>query len=371
MRRLFPLVAIASCCAVIVPAVAGAQAKVQGSPLTSPANYAYGCETGWLIGSQPPFDYEPGPYGASTCSLFQPGTTLDNTHLVPGSGTVLSARVKAGTNPPQVSIATVRRFFKPNAQGQVEYTCCQGISETPPVALAPNAITEIPVNFIVLTQQPENGNTGYWDIVTVNVHGPGRLPMSDLGAHSSSAGANVPAAYWYYPKIAPNDSNQNAWSAPNFEVLMQYDWCPKIAATASRATCPSAPPPSSGGGTTTPPTTPPPSGGGTTTPATATPTAKPAGVTSTKLRLSGGRVKLGVSCRQTTTCVGTVRLRTVSGRRLLGSRKIAVVAGERETVALTLSKANRRRVTRKGIKVVAEVDLGTAGRVTRTLTLKR
>ncbi len=355
---------------------AAGESRTQGSPLTSPANYAYGCETRWLPGQTPPFDYQPNYVGPSTCTIYQSGLTTNDTFLVPGPGTVTTARVKAGANPPQVSIATIRRYFKPNAQGQMEYTCCRGISETPPATLTPNAVTEIPVNFLVSTQQPENGNTGWWDIVAVNVLGPGNLPMADLGAHSGSYNPSQPSAFWQFPKTAPNDNNLSDWSAPNFEVLMQYSWCPSTTARhALRAACPSgAATPAGPAGVPPNPTplTPGSSTGTGTTPATPGTTAKPAQVSSTKLTLRGATVSIRVRCVHTTTCKGKVRLRTRAKKpRTLASRSMTVRAKQSATVKLKLSAQNRRRVSKKGTKVRVEVDLGSAGKVTRNLTLKR
>lgn len=123
-------------------------------------HYQYGCETAWLPPFPPAVDAQPIQGGASTCTIFQSGSTLDDTHLVPASGTILSARVKSGAHPAPLQITTMRRYFKPDAQGQMEYTCCAGISQTATFQPTPNAVTEVPVNLRVSTQQPENARRG-------------------------------------------------------------------------------------------------------------------------------------------------------------------------------------------------------------------
>lgn len=378
----FPLrlaIGALACAAAVGPVdLAWGQTKTQGSPLQSPANYEYGCETRWLPDHNSG-QYQPHDHGPSSCTLIQTGTTTEDTFLVPGNGTVTRAWVKAGPNPAPVSIATVRRFFKPNQQGQMEYTCCFGVSQTPPVALQPNEVKEIPVNFLVSTKQPENGQTGWWDIVAVNVdqHAAGQtLPISDLGDNPNQGPRDMPSAWWQYPKTAPNDNNISEWFASNFEVLMRYEWtaCTNAsAARVARAAQPcggTTPPP--GGGTTPPPgggTTPP--GGGTTPPAQ-TPITTPVKVESRKLNLKGRKVKVALECVTASPCVGSVRLRTRGNKpRTLAKKRIALTAGRTSTVTLSLSRRNLRRVKGGRTKVRLQVDLGSVGKVRRDLTLTR
>lgn len=358
-----------------------AQSKTQGSPLAAAANYAYGCETAWLPPFPPSMEASPIPSGASTCTIFQSGTTTDDMHLVPATGTIVSARVKSGANPAPLQITTMRRFFKPNAMGQMQYTCCQGISQTATFQPTPNAITEVPVNLLVSTQQPENGQTGWWDIVAVSAEGPGSLPIADLGPNPALASPGMPTTFWYYPKVAPSASNQNEWSASNFEVLMQYDWCPSTTGTtaAAAAACPAAPPRSE------PPRVEPPRAE---TPRIEPPRAEqpsvapqprararpaPAGVANRQLALSArGAVEVRVACTGASRCRGTVRLRT-RGRRpaLLASSPFAVNAGRTKAIRLALSRRSRRRLAGRRTEVRAEIDLGRAGRVAKNLVLVR
>jgi hypothetical protein len=171
-----------------LPGAAAAQTRSNlGSPLSAPANYPYGCETRWSAGynGQPGAfgpggsqEWTPTPIGPSTCSIAHIGLNgkPETSHLVPGTGTVTVARVKSGPNPAPISIATVRSFQGRDQQGQYSNTCCRGVSETPTVTPTPNAVTEIPVNFRVETQQfdPNTNRAGWHDIVVVNVQaGPG------------------------------------------------------------------------------------------------------------------------------------------------------------------------------------------------------
>lgn len=355
---------------VLAPADAAAQQKTQGSPLTAAANYQYGCETAWLPPFPPAVDAQPIQGGASTCTIFQSGTTLDDTHLVPASGTILSARVKSGPNPAPLQITTMRRYFRPNAQGQVEYTCCAGISQTATFQPTPNAVTEVPVNLLVSTQQPENGQTGWWDIVAVSAEGPGSLPIADLGPNPPLASPGMPTTFWYYPKVAPSANNQNEWSASNFEVLMNYTWCAgtgKSATAVAAQACPSAPPPQPPPNPQPQPNPQPPADQQPLTPA-----GPSAAVGARRLTLAGRTVGVPVTCGSRTTCRGTVRLRTRARRPvLLGSRGFSIAAGKTRSVRVALSRRARRRLGASRTQVRVEIALGGAGTVTKDLVLVR
>jgi hypothetical protein len=357
------LLALASAAA-LAPAGAMAQQKTQGSPLTAAANYQYGCETRWLPGSTPPFDMQPITIGPSTCTIFQSGTTTDDTHLVPAPGTILSARIKSGPNPAPLQITTMRRYFKPNAQGQMEYTCCHGISQTPTFQPKPNDITEVPVNLLVSTQQPENGQTGWWDIVAVSAEGPGTLPIADRGPHPTIGSPGMPTTFWYYPKVAPSENNQNEWSASNFEVLMNFTWCPgtgRTAAAVAAQACPSTAPP------------PPPPGGNDQPGRTGQPSGTPsAAVGARRLTSNGSSVTVPVTCSGASACRGRVRLRTRARRPvLLASRRFTVATGKTGKVRLALSRRARRRLGARRTQVRVELALAGAPTVTKDLTLVR
>lgn len=357
----------------------------QGSPLTAPANYPYHCDYRWAAGAFGPGgaqNYEPLYIGPSTCSIWQIGTTTQNTHLVPGKGTVTVARIKSGPNPAPVSIGTVRRFSGRNAvDGTFSETCCLGVSQTPVVNPTPNAVTEIPVNFLVDAQpyDPNTNRAGFHDIVVVNIHGTsGTLPMSDYGG-PKPFGLTVPpgdpGALWYFPKFDPSVNNLNQWMANGFEVLMNYDFCPATTARQVRATCPTQ---------GTPPPPPPPGappGGGTAPPGGTGAPAALASIRSTHLLLEGRKVTVVARCATGTgkSCTGHVRLRTTAKKsKLLASRKVSIKDGRSANVRLTLAGKSLKLVKdklggskKKSTDVRAEIDLGSAGRVTKVLKLRR
>lgn len=370
----------------VLPGVAGAQSKSnQGSSLSAAANYPYHCDYRWTAGygGQPGGfgpggyqEYEPQYIAPSTCTILHLGINgrVDTSHLVPGTGTVTVARVKSGPDPAPISIATIRSYQGRDQQGQYSDTCCQGVSETETVNPTPNAITEIPVNFRVEAVQfdPNSGRAGWHDFVAVNVHGStGTLPMHDDGQpkpFGPSRRADDYNTLWYFPQIDPSQHNQNRWDAPGFEVLMNYDWCPASTTARARATqagCPSAPP---GGGGTQEPTAPPPENPVVTEPVQTT---LPATVRSSRLVLRGSTVAVRVRCTTTQTCAGVVRLRTRSPKRTLGSRRVRIAPNTTATVKVRLSASNRRRVTRRGLRVTVEVDLGSTGEATRNVILRR
>jgi hypothetical protein len=370
--------AIALLIAVVLPAAAGAQGRTgQGSPLSAEANYPYHCDYRWAPGyngQQGAFgpggyqDYTPFYVGASTCSIWNVGqkNQAQTTHLVPGTGTVTVARVRSGANPAQVSIGTVRLYEGKDQQGNLQKTCCYGVSQTEVVNPTPNAVTEIPVNLRVESQvyDPNTNKTGWTDIVVVNVHGTtGTLPMNDRGGPKPLVSPDSDfGARWYFPKFEPSVNNQNEWSATGFEVLMNYDWCPAASARQAGATCQKAadPPP-----TTTPPAT---TGPPTTTPAA--PAATLAG--GSKLTVRGKTVGVRITCGAPNPCAGKVRLLTRAKRPVvLGTKGLRIAAGKTATVKVPLSAKNRKRIGRKGLKVRAEIDLGAAGKITRNFTLRR
>lgn len=368
VRRALRLV-VATCLALLLlPTAALAQSKpAQGSPLANPANYPYNCQARWLPGPTPPFDYVP-DYGfpSPTCALFQPGTSNDDTGLVPGPGKVSSARVRAGANPAPISIVVLRSFEgrNPQSPGTLIRTCCQNVGESAVFTPTPNAVTEVPLDLTVDTKlfDPNSTQVGWHDIVGINVHGPGDLPVADLGNRSVSAPKSVHAMRMSYPKPDPGQNVEFGWFAGGFEVLMNYSWC---ANTGTRQTCGKTVPPVDGGG-----------GGGTTGggSGTQTPATKPtATIRSKRLALKGRKtVGVQVACGRSVVCNTTVRLRTKAKKPVvLGSKKAKVGAGKSATVKVPVSAKNRRKVARKGTKVTIEVDLGGGAVVRRGVTLRR
>jgi len=346
----------------VTPGVASAQINGQGSPLTSPANYPYGCDTRWRAGDIPnhltmvPEDFY--VLGGSTvhsdCTIFQTGATPATSHIVPNSGKVTVARIKSGSNPAPVSIATVRQFTgKRQSDGQLVTTCCQGISETPTVNLTPNAVTEIPVNLLVQSSpyDPQNpGVAGWRDWVVINVQSwNGTLPIYDNGSHPVAPLTNDPGGTWMFPQVDPNQHNLNAWIANGFEVLMNYDWVPTNATTPGDQTPPANPTCPNAAWTV-----------GSARAAACTPAATPlAQVRSTKLKLKRGRIGVSVKCARTDNqaCKGKVRLRTAAKKPvLLASKSLNISAGKTKTVSVSLSGKARKRLKGKR-KIRVEIAL--------------
>lgn len=344
-----------------------AATQVHGSPLVSPANGGWGCETAWLpdlYGT-----HQPMPSQQGSCTYFTPGNSNATSAFVPGAGTITKARVKSGPNPAPLSIVILRRTWLVKNGKAVDHTCCSVQSETAVFQPTPNGITEVPVNLAVSTQPaPEEQQAGWHDIVGVSAHGPGELPIATLGPQNLSVGTQqgILTAIGFYPRITPGTFSINEWNLPNAEILMQYEWTDGCAnpRTALRQACggtPGAAAPQVPGA-----------------PGVPTTTAAPelAEVRSSRLSLRGRRVTLTVKCTRGDgkTCSARVRLRK-RGKKLvtLASRKVRIKNGTSKKVRLTLSKRARKRVRSSRTKVRVEVDFGkkNGGKVTRNLTLRK
>jgi hypothetical protein len=379
--------ALLCCTAAALPATkAFAQTTTVGSSLTAAPNYPYHCDVRWMpgdgannLGGWGPGGQQfwtPMPTGPTTCSLGmlgQQGKPATST-MVPGKGTVTVARVKSGPNPAPISIATVRSFEGRDQQGQLVNTCCQGVSETPVVTPKPNAVTEIPVGFLVDAYpfDPDTKKAGVWDYVVVNVHGTsGTLPIHDKGGLKPFGIGSTPPgdnhSFWHFPQIDPSQHNQNRFIADGFEVLVNFDWtaCTQTAGAARAAQACSTqqqPPPAQDTG----------AGGQTTNTTTTTTAGRLASIRSSRLTMRRGTVKVSVKCLATTTCRGTARLKTTARKaRTLARKSVRIRAGKTASVSLKLSRKNQRSIKRRGTRVAIEVDLGAGGKVTRRVTLKR
>lgn len=357
--------------AALAPAPASAVTLTKGSPLASPANGGWGCETSWLPDLMG--NYQRQASGYASCTWWQPGTTTDNTAFVPNTGKVTKVRVKSGPNPAPLTVVVLRRLFKIKNGAQVDYICCGAIKESAIFQPTPNAVTEVPVDLLVETNpSPGEGKTGWYDLIGISGRGPGELPFATVGPQTLAAGqaANVLVPIGYYPHTPPPTGfNFNDQTIPNTELLMQYDWtdgCPETRSVLRQACSP---------GTATPGT---PGGGTTGTPGTPTPGTTGAKalaqVRSSKLTLKGGKVAVSVRCATGTgkACAARVRLRTRAKKPvLLASRKATIKDGASGTVRLSLSAKARKRLKAKATKVRVEIDLGAQGKVTRDVTLRK
>jgi hypothetical protein len=367
---------------VALSAPACALGSTWGSPLANPSNATFGCES---VVTQ---DFVSGlffmsPQGQPSCTWWTtgsgtPGETF--TSYVPGTGTVTNVRVKSGPQPAPLRISILRSNGQGTFQSSGTGGCCFGQRETAVVQPQPNAVTEFAVNLPVESVRiPEQG-VQYVDIVAVSAAGgTGTLPIFDAGAASHSVStvtAGGPFASMTAPKFEPDNAPRlNFRAAPGWELLMQFDFvCAGARAHARQASCP---PPAQT--TTTPSTTPPATTPPATSPATATtpaPVARPglaAKLAGGSAKLTRGRVPVRVTCAAATPCVGTLKLRTRGKRsRLLGTAQVSVAAGQARTIRAKLSSAGRRVVrAKRSTPAQAVLDLGTVGRITQNLTIRR
>lgn len=364
VRRLGGIAIVVAAAAICVPASASALTRTQGSPMDmTPATgaEAFGCESYWLSGNSQRFLWtvELG-IPMNSCSAFSVGTNSDNTHFVPGPGTVTTVRVKSGPNPAPLKVTVVKQLFQknPNPPHQITDTiCCTGTGrESATFQPQPNAVTEYAANLQVTTTPSVNGASGHQDIVAVSAVGPGDLPLASTGPHTGFPTAGEASIQAFYPKVETGLQG-SPWHYANWVVLMNYDWtdgCPAGASSAKRkanAAC------TVGGG----------GGGGGAAVA-------PASVTSKSLRLKKRVVAVKVKCTAAVgqRCKGNVKLSTATKKpRQLARKSLNVAGGKSKTVKLKLSNKARKRLKKKTNKVQVEIDLGAAGKATKALSLKR
>ena len=343
----------------LLPGLAHAQSKSnQGTPMSlTPASgsEAFGCETRWQAGFAPPFTYERQPTGMTTCTAYQPGTTVENTHLVPGPGSVTKVRVRSGANPALLRITIVKRLFQtnPNTGEITDATCCTGTgSESATFQPPPNTVHELTLNppLTVTTSPSQNGASGHHDIVAVSAMGPGELPIASTGPHSLSEFSST-AMQMFYPKVETGQQGQAQHDYVNYVVLMNYDW--------------TAPPSAGPGGG---------AGGGAGAGGTG-PSPAPVSFKSRTLKLKKGRVSFKLACTSApgTTCKGRARLRTRAKKpKTLATRSLTIAGGKTKTITFKLSGKARKTVRRKkSTNVTLVVDLDAGGTATKSLKLKR
>lgn len=353
----------------LLPASAFAATATRGGDLGRTSDAGFGCETRFIPPLVPGGEFQPFPFGDTTCTVWGADPDIARSGAVPGTGTVTRVRVKSGPNPAplRVSILRLRTRRNANDPNQIATVCCSGVSEGPVFQPTPNAISESVVNLPV--QVTQTGLDGTGDIVAVSAVGPGEMPLSSTGPHTSEAAQSPgPKANFYYPKFEPGSTNETGlFQYPNYMPLVQFDWtdgCPGAAgARAEASQCSPTPPVNP-----TPPTNP-------TPPVGETKAAKaPFSVRGRTLRLEKGKVKLRVRCTapRGQRCRGRVSLRT-RGRKPkpLASKRVNIRGGRRATVTLELSRKARNRVRRRRNKVRVVINLGAAGKASKNLTLRR
>ncbi|HEX5909754.1 MAG TPA: hypothetical protein VFY44_04620 [Thermoleophilaceae bacterium] len=344
----------------LLPGSALSQTKTQGTNLSGPGAAAsgaeaFGCETRWQPGLAYPGYYQREPTGHTTCTAFSPGLSTNDTHLVPGPGTVSKVRVLSGANPAPLRIQIVKRIFQTNPNPPYQITdaqCCTGTgSESVTFQPSANGVTEVALNppLKVTTTPSTNGASGHHDIVAVSAVGPGNLPIMDLGENSLNAGiySSTPTMQMFYPKVQTGLQGQAQHDYANYIVAMNYDWAAEGAGAGGGG----------GGG-----------GGGTGT------KVAPIKLKSKSLRLKKGKVKAKIACTaaRNQACKGRARLRTATRKpKLLASKALNIKGGKSKTVTFSLSRKARKRVPRKSNKVTLAVDLGAAGSFAKAMKLKR
>ena len=363
MRRSAP--ALAAClCLMFAPAGASAQSLVGGSSLANGPNYASDCR-------QKPFpnpndfngDYVLIDSGQASCTWWQTGvfgSTNPNDRLkgyVPGNGTVTSITVLSGANPAPLRFVVARQLT-PVAFGQPDLSnqaCCFFVRDAGPFQPAPNTTSTFAVNLPVESNRSTTEVTN--DIIGFSAaSGTGTLPLRTIPGQTrpfafTEFGTLNAAATWPALGAIPNDSGggRRPDGLAGFELLLQYTLCSGAAGARAAQAC--------GGG-----------GGGPNPP----PPGAPASVQTSTLTARKGRVAVKVSCILAAGCKGRVKL-TTSGRKPkgLGTKRMSIATGRTATVRVTLNRRGRKLAQRKRVKVVATVDLGAAGTVAKTLTLKR
>lgn len=235
-----------------LPALSLAAPSQFGSSLAAGQTAGFGCELQPVLVNTPQW----GDYGliqntqSADCTWRQAGVwasiTDPRTSGVPGDGRIIAAEILSGANPAPLRISVLRQLGTGGFAGQ----CCFFVSETAPVALAPNAVTTVPLN-IPVERNTLKGILAT-DLMAVSAAtGTGSLPLRVVGPNNS---LNIPAgnsmAGAFYPRVGsiPNDSGggRREEGVPGVEVLVRWTWC-----SASDASCqPGAAPPS---GATTPP----------------------------------------------------------------------------------------------------------------------
>ena len=346
----------------LLPTPAQAQSKSnQGTSMSlTPAtgSEAFGCETRWQPALSPSGEYERQPTGLTTCTAYQPGTTIENTHLVPGPGFVTKVRVRSGANPAPLRITIVKRLFQTHpVTGQItDAQCCTGTgSESATFQPPANTVHELTLNppLRVTTSPSQNGASGHHDIVAVSAMGPGELPIASTGPHSLSTFSDT-AMQMFYPKVETGQQGQAQHDYVNYVVLMNFDW------TAAQTSVPQPGGGGAGGGG---------GGGGT------GPTAAAVSFKSKALRLKKGKVSFRLACTSAagTTCQGKARLRTRAKKpKTLASKSLSIAGGKTKTITFKLSGKARRTVRKKkSTKVTLAIDLGAGGKATKNLKLKR
>ena len=362
MKRRAPVVAALLLFA--LPAAASAQSVERGSPLQRqpyPGPPADGSD----CDAQPNPSFDSSPYqfvnnGSPSCSWYQVGVSGPNFNSDPRSGfagatgRITRVQVRTGSNPAPLRFFIGRQITPAqngNPAGNPE--CCFFITEQGPFQPAPNAVSTFPVNLPVEnSREPTiitndfigfsaNSNTGTLPLA--------RVPGQDNNFSFGQTGTLNAGGYWPAFGQLANDTGGGRRSGGygGIEVLLRY----------------------------------------TLTGGTGTSIGPPIMFSAQDITQLGGQVlrPIGrdldviIRCLQVT-CNGTLNVVTrnrvgpaAKGKkkiRSLGKKKFKVKKGKRR-VRIKLNKLGRKMARRKRTKVKVVVSFGSAGMVTKNLTMRR
>jgi hypothetical protein len=328
-----------------------------GANLGLPANVPFDC-TVLPVPNALGNGYVALPSPAPTCTWMATGTINQpgaGTFLVPSGGVVTQVRVRVGPVTGPMQVIVLRAFRDVN---EVSFpVCCTEVGRTPPFTPTPNAITTIATALAVrrdVVPDPVN-NTLTFDSLALSVLAPNvPIPAFDTGAHDP-ANFDAPQALVYHPAVGPGqEAFARSSGVGGFQVLMDADVAPST----------------TGAG-------PAPAGGGT----------APAAI---RLVQAAASVRQGVApvlvrCDLATGRCGGVLLlqsrqaaaaaRGRGGRPRLvtyGSRRFDIAAGRQAFVRVSLTRAAKRLLRRRGSIVVwANATVGGRALAGAQLTLKR
>ncbi len=372
-----------SCCvaALLAGVAPGARAETYtvGSSLAAPATVAFGCEARPYPDITSPSGLQLLATGTTSCMWWSTtyGSPGASTYLPSGSGRVFRARVRSGASPAPLRISVI------SSSGGV---CCTTRIIGPTFQPTPNAVTTVPLDLPAGSGLDPASGQDYVDIVAVDAVGPGTLPVSDQGRHGDFADMSPGRSFasFLHPELAAGESNADRGGMDGYEVLLQADWCgtpqrpgtPVLALPAVGAAAPGCPGGGTSGTTGTPadPATPgtptPPAAPGVPVPAAAVPTLA---TRSGDARLRGRTARVRLACGAAAPCRGSLRLLRRSGEGgALGRGRVALAAGARGTVAVTLTPAGRSAARRsRRLLALAVVDLGAGSPVRLPLVVRR
>lgn len=351
-----------------LPAAALGQSRTLGSPLASPPDAGFGCETKpALTAGSFNGDYFFVASGVPDCTWFQSGVigSVDysdpRTGSVPADGTITNVSIRTANNPAAMGIVIVRQIGGIAGGNVPTSACCAFVSETPLPTLAANTTNSFAVNIPV--ERNIRGTSAVADYVGISaLSNTGVLPLLDTGDNNVLTGyrPGSPDAGFLYPRLGalegPGGGTRNNESIPNVEVLLQWTWTPV-------------------GGVPTAPTPLPPANPPTPT-APAAPTAPTANAAA---RVAAGRALIGLVCNGNAACAGQLELLSrgagkVSIKRLTsyGSKPYSLAAGAGATVKVKLNRKGKALLEkRRSAKLVLQLTPTGGTPVTEKLKLKR